>query len=130
MKQIVIIILAMLMAVPAAIAKDEKYAQATFPKKSHDFGYIKESDGVVTCEFEFINTGNEPLLILSVNRVCGCTVPDYPKRPIKPDGKGVVSVSFNPAGYRGGFLKTIKVRTNGREKHTTLTLEGSVIPKD
>lgn len=130
MRHFVITMLAMLMAMPAMLAKGgDKYPQATFPKKSHDFGYIKEADGVVTCEFEFINTGNEPLVINSVRRTCGCTVPEYPKRPIKPDGKGVIKISFNPMGYFGGFLKTVTVRTNGREKSTTLTLEGSVIPE-
>ena len=104
MKQIIITMLMIFLAVPAMLAKSDKYPQATFPKKSHDFGYIKEADGVVTCEFEFINTGNEPLVILSAKPTC--------------------------AGYFGGFLKTINVRTNGREKRTTLTLEGSVIPKE
>lgn len=130
MKQIIITMLMIFLAEPAMLAKSDKYPQATFPKKSHDFGYIKEADGVVTCEFEFINTGNEPLVILSAKPTCGCTVPDYPKKPIKPDEKGVITISFNPAGYFGGFLKTINVRTNGREKRTTLTLEGSVIPKE
>lgn len=123
-------ILVMFVAVPTMLAKEKEYAQATFPEKSHDFGYIKEADGLVTCEFEFINTGNKPLIIRSVNKTCGCTTPDYPKRPIKPDGKGVITVQFNPAGYYGGFIKTIKVITNGREESTTLSIEGSVIPKE
>lgn len=130
MKHFVLAILMIFMAIPASIAKDDKYAQATFPKKTYDFGYIKEADGVATCEFEFINTGTEPLLILTVKTTCGCTAPDYPKRPIEPDGKGVIKVNFNPAGRQGGFLKTITVRTNGKEKRTTLSIEGSVIPKD
>ena len=83
----------------------------------------------MTCEFEFINTGTEPLVIYSADPTCGCTVPDFPKKPIKPDERGIIKISFNPAGYEGGFLKTVKVRTNGREKSTTLSLEGSVIPK-
>ena len=130
MKQLAIVILAILSVMPMAMAKSDKYAQATFPKNTYDFGYIKEADGVVTCEFEFINTGNEPLIILTAKPTCGCTVPDYPKKPIAPDEKGVITISFNPAGREGGFLKTVTVKTNGREKRTTLKLEGSIIPKD
>ncbi len=128
MKQFVSTILLIMFALQA-MAKDEEYAQATFQKKKYDFGYIKEADGVVTCEFEFVNTGNEPLVILSAKPSCGCTVPEYPKKPIAPEGRGIIKVSFNPAGRQGGFMSTVTVRTNGREKRTTLTLEGSIIPK-
>ena len=130
MKRLVLTIISFFFIfVPSLLAGNNKYAQATFPKKTYDFGYIKAKDGVVTCEFEFINTGTEPLVIYWADPTCGCTVPDFPKKPIKPDERGIIKISFNPAGYEGGFLKTVKVRTNGREKSTTLSLEGSVIPK-
>ncbi len=106
------------------------YAQATFPKQEHDFGYIKEKDGPVTCEFEFVNTGNKPLIIIESVASCGCTRPEYPKRPIAPGKSGKIKVTYNPAGRPGGFKKDIKVRTNGKEKRTVLWITGSAIPKD
>ena len=129
MKQIIITMLMIFLAVPAMLAKSDKYPQATFPKKSHDFGYIKESDGVVKCEFEFINTGTAPLLILETHVSCGCARPDYPKKPIMPGKKDRITVLFNPNGQPGGgFLKKVTIVTNGREKKTDLYLEGSIIP--
>ena len=129
MKQFTIIFMTLLLATASLAAKNNKYAQATFPKKSYDFGYIKESDGVVKCEFEFINTGTAPLLILETHVSCGCARPDYPKKPLMPGKKDRITVLFNPNGQPGGgFLKKVTIVTNGREKKTDLYLEGSIIP--
>ncbi len=129
MKQFTLIFLTMLLAATSLAAKDNNYAQATFPKKVYDFGYIKESDGVVKCEFEFVNTGSDPLLILDTHVSCGCARPDYPKKPIMSGKKGRITVLFNPNGQPGGgFLKKVTIVTNGREKKTDLYLEGSIIP--
>jgi hypothetical protein len=41
-----------------------------------------------------------------------------------------VEVTFSPAGRRGTFRKTIKVKTNAVEKITSLVITGSIIPKE
>ena len=112
----------------SAIA-DEKYAEAKFEVKSHDFGTIKEADGPVSCTFEFTNTGDKPLLIIDAAASCGCTRPEYPSKPIKPGKKGKIKVTYSPIGRPGFFKKTVKVKTNGKERNTTLHIEGKVIPK-
>lgn len=113
-----------------AIAKDNnRFAQATFPNQTCDLGFIKEEKGLVKCEFEIVNTGNSPLIIIDAKPSCGCVHTDYPKRPIEPGKKNKIKVTYNPAGSVGGFRRSITVKTNGREKRTTLYLEGSVIPK-
>ena len=38
-------------------------------------------------------------------------------------------VKYNPAGVSGGFRKSLIVKTNGREKRTSLYIDGSVIPR-
>ena len=112
----------------SAIAED-KYAEAVFTTKNYDFGSVKESDGPVSCYFEFTNTGNKPLLIIDVTASCGCTRPEYPSKPIKPGKTGKIKVTYSPIGRPGVFKKTVKVKTNGRERTSTLHIEGSVIPK-
>ena len=104
------------------------YAQATFPVQNHDFGIITEHGGPVNCTFEVINTGNKPLLIIDATASCGCTRPEFPTKPIKPGKKAKIKVTFSPLGRPGAFRKSIKVKTNGREKITTLTIEGTVNP--
>ena len=108
---------------------DNKYAEATFDTKSHDVGTIQEAKGPVSCYFEFTNTGDKPLLIIDAAASCGCTRPEYPSKPIKPGKKGKIKVTFSPIGRPGAFKKSVKIKTNGRERTTTLRIEGTVIPK-
>lgn len=111
-----------------AVNADDDYAQATFPVQSHDFGTIKEDGGPVTCTFEFVNTGNKPLIIVDALASCGCTRPEFPVKPIKPGKKGKIKVTYSPLGRPGAFRKQVKVKTNGREIRTTLVIEGTVTP--
>src|SRR5436309_30371 len=71
-------------------------ASFKFTEEKFDFGTIKQGD-VVNHDFEFINTGKEPLVISSAAGSCGCTVPTWPKEPIAPGAKSVVKVTFNSA---------------------------------
>ncbi|MBO4871470.1 MAG: DUF1573 domain-containing protein [Muribaculaceae bacterium] len=127
MKRIVLLLVLYIVSLMAINAED--YAQATFPVQKHDFGTIKEQGGPVTCTFEFINTGNKPLLILDAVASCGCTRPEFPTKPIKPGKKGKIKVIYSPIGRPGAFRKTVKVVTNGREARTSLTIEGTVVPQ-
>ena len=118
------------MATTLAFAqKNENGARAEFTPMSHDFGTIKEADGPVSYTFEFKNTGNKPLIIVDAVASCGCTRPEYTTKPIKPGKKGKIKVTYSPVGRPGAFRKTVKVKTNGTEKVTTLTISGVVIPK-
>jgi len=115
--------------VALATLADDQYAEASFSVKSHDFGTIQEAKGPVTCTFEFTNTGNKPLLIIDATASCGCTRPEYPSKPIKPGKKGKIKVTYSPIGRPGAFKKTVKIKTNGKERTTTLRIMGTVIPK-
>ena len=128
MKRLFFTFTSMIIAFGISIADDNKYAQATFPEKTYDFGIIKEEKGPVSTTFEVINTGNKPLLIIDVAVSCGCTTREFTKRPIAPGKSGEIKVYYNPAGRPGAFKKDIKVRTNGRERRTTLFIEGTTIP--
>lgn len=104
-------------------------ACASFDPLTCDLGYIKEANGAVRCQFSVKNTGEAPLVIIDVKPSCGCTEVDYPTHPIVAGDSAVIEVEFTPTGFRGGFKKDIKVRTNGTKRRTTLYIEGSVIPK-
>ena len=127
-KRLFIAFFTLCLAAISAMA-DESYAEATFEVKSHDFGTIKEANGPVTCTFEFTNTGDKPLLIIDATASCGCTRPEFPTKPIKPGKKGKIKVTYSPIGRPGAFKKTVKIKTNGKERTTTLRIEGTVIPK-
>ena len=44
-----------------------------FKERSHNFGIFDEAIETVSYNFEFTNTGNEPLVIKNVRTTCGCT---------------------------------------------------------
>lgn len=110
----------------STLAFAEGKGDIDFKNKSHNFGTIREADGPVTTEFAFKNSGDAPLVIVSAVASCGCTSPEYPRQPIAPGEKGVIKVTYNPAGRPGEFSKTITVRTP--DKRVKLKIKGNVIP--
>jgi hypothetical protein len=96
----------------------------TFDVLEYNYGTIKQGESV-THEFRFKNTGKEPLIINNAVGSCGCTVPDYPKEPIKPNGSGVIKVTFNSAGKMGAQDKTVTL-TYDTDKTVVLHIKGTV----
>lgn len=67
----------------------------------------------VNIPFKFKNTGNYPLMILSAEPGCGCTVTDFPKQAIAPGEEGTIIAAFDSnKGHEGEFRKNINVSTN------------------
>lgn len=128
MKRFILLAVTLVCFMFSAFAEDE-YAEITFREKEYDFGYIKEEKGKVSCDFEFENTGTKPLIIIGAMASCGCTKPDYPKRPIAPGKKGVLKVTYDPAHRPGPFKKDIRVKTNSQKRNMTLSVIGCVIPE-
>ncbi len=97
-----------------------------FDKLTHEFGDI-EYKGDGSCEFEFTNTGAEPLILSNVRSSCGCTVPDWPREPISPGEKGVIKVKYDTKRV-GNFSKSISVYCNAQEGPIVLRIKGKVAP--
>lgn len=106
-------------------------AEITFDKTTHNFGTFSENSPKVTCKFQFKNTGGGPLVIHQAIASCGCTVPRYPKEPLKPGESGEITVTYDGTGkFPGHFRKTITIRTNGKKEITRLYIEGDMMPKE
>lgn len=121
-------LLPLLMAVCGLMASAAEPA-VEFPELVHDFGTIAENGGAVSHEFTFTNTGDAPLMIVNASASCGCTRPDFPKKPIKAGKSDRIKVTFLPAGRPGEFNKTVTVRTNAKKaKKVTLRIKGFVTP--
>jgi hypothetical protein len=96
-----------------------------FEKTVHNYGTIEyKSDG--SCEFEFKNTGKEPLLLKKVRSSCGCTTPKWPREPIKPGQKETIKVKYNTR-ISGSFSKSIWVYSNADNSPVTLRIRGKVV---
>ena len=95
-----------------------------FETTEHDFGTITEK-GDGTFSFVFKNTGKEPLILNNVRSSCGCTIPEWPKEPIKKGGKGTIKVSYNTR-ITGSFSKKITVYSNAGGDPVILLIKGKV----
>ena len=82
-------------------------AVINFSDRAHDFGTIKEVNGAVSYDFEFVNAGTAPILIKNVESSCGCTSPQWSRQPVLPGQKGFVKATFDPKDRPGFFDKTI-----------------------
>lgn len=98
----------------------------TFTKTTHDFGTISENAGDATVLFQFRNTGDAPLLILRAASSCGCTVPEFPKKPIRPGEEGEIKVTYHAKGRPGPFQKSIQIYDNTNQR-SQVTILGNVI---
>ncbi len=78
--------------------------------------------------FEFTNTGNKPLIIQNVISTCGCTVPEWPKTPVKPGEKAVLKVVFDSTGKIGRQNKIITIRSNVPGPDKKLRISAMVLP--
>jgi hypothetical protein len=86
----------------------------TFEEKVHNFGEIVAGEKV-EYSFKFTNTGTSPLLIEDAISSCGCTVPEWPKEPIKPGQSGYMKVIFDSHGKSGYTEKEISVKINNKD---------------
>jgi hypothetical protein len=100
-----------------------------FTRSVHDFGTIRETDGKVSCTFEYVNRGKQPVVIDQVNVSCGCTTPEFSRKPILAGERGQMKITFDPANRAGEFAKEITVFTGGRRYRTTLRITGNVIAR-
>lgn len=126
MKRLIFIPMILLAALIAAA----KGPDITFVKTVHDFGNIRAKGGRVSCEYEFTNTGDAPLILFNVtNGGCGCTTPSYPKSPIAPGKKGIIKITFDPSGRKGELNRTVMVKSNVKGKKTKLSFKGVILPK-
>jgi len=105
-------------------APNPNAAEIKFATDTYDYGKIaKGADG--NCEFKFTNTGKEPLIISNAKGSCGCTVPNWPKDPIKPGESGVIKVHYD-TNRPGAISKTVTVTSNAKNTSAVLHIKGMV----
>ena len=110
-----------------SFAQVESGAKIEFKKDTHDYGTVKYG-GNGECTFEFTNTGDAPLIISNAKGSCGCTVPSWPKEPIAPGAKGVITVKYDTK-RPGAIAKSVTITSNAiNEPISTIRIKGMVGP--
>ncbi|MBE9584492.1 DUF1573 domain-containing protein [Mucilaginibacter sp. JRF] len=96
-----------------------------FEVETHDFGKVKAGEKV-NFEYKFTNTGKSPLVIINATASCGCTVPEWPKTPVKPGESAAIKVTFDSANKNGLQDKLVTVTANTIPAQTVVHLVGEV----
>jgi hypothetical protein len=104
-------------------------AKIQFKHEVYDFDTIDIDTDGYSYAFHFTNTGTSPLFINDVISSCGCTIADWPTKPIDPGKKGAIVITFH-ATQTGSFVKTVLVKSNAANKpKMTLQIKGHVKDK-
>jgi len=98
----------------------------SFDEELFDFGVVSQGEKVEH-DYSFTNTGESDLVIASAKGSCGCTVPDWPKRPIGPGEKGVIKVKFDSYGKSGKQHKKVTIVANTQPSTNVIAITGEVV---
>lgn len=99
-------------------------AQVEFKNKEVDMHILKYKVPA-SCSFQLKNSGKQPLVILDIKTSCGCTVPNWKKKPIKPGKEDKITIKYDTS-HPGRFRKTITVYYNGPASPAELVVKGEV----
>jgi len=97
-----------------------------FTDSVHDFGTIREGQQV-SWLFRFRNTGNSDLLLVSAASTCGCTIPEFPEKPVSPGDTGSIRVVFDSRYKTGRQVKPVYIQGNTRPPLSKVTITCNVL---
>jgi len=110
-----------------SVSSDEP--EMTFSVEQVDLGDLRQGDQAEHV-FEFTNTGKKPLVIHNVISTCGCTIPQWTKKPVMPGKKGIIKVLFDSTGKIGRQNKLIIIRSNLQGPDQKLRISAMVLPPE
>jgi hypothetical protein len=71
--------------------------------------------------------GSSNLIVSSAHGSCGCTIPEYPKKPILPGEEGVIDVVFASEGKSGIVEKSVTIVTNCEPSTKIIYIKANII---
>jgi len=86
-----------------------------------------EQFGSAWHEFNFTNTGTQPLVIYTV-RAASCSVPTYKREPVKPGGKGKIGYRYDTSRL-GPINMYMTIKGNFKGGTKTVRIKGYIKPK-
>lgn len=96
-----------------------------FERDTFNFGTVIDGEKVAYA-YKFTNVGTSDLIINEAKGSCGCTVPEYPKKPIKPGETNSINVVFDSKGRPGEQSKSVAIIANTEPTTSYIYLKGFV----
>lgn len=118
------VVIALIISANFAFAQNEFGGVIKFDKTIHDFGDILLSDGAQHCKFIFTNISDKPIVLHRVITSCGCTEPDWDKKPLRPGENGEIRITFKNDQGPYPFDKVITVYVSDLTKPVLLRIRG------
>jgi hypothetical protein len=108
--------------------KSFSQAQINFTETKKKFGFVKKGE-VVVLEYEFTNSGNEPLVITDAKAECSCTSIDFPKQPLAPGKKNKITVKFDTKTTYDRQDRIVEIFSNAKNSPANIRFKGVVLNK-
>src|SRR5215217_7621810 len=108
-----------------AIAQQKADDVIKVSAEQYNFGKIKQGVPVITY-FTITNISDKPVVIENSWGSCGCTTPEWDKKPIPPNGTTKIKVGYNAAAV-AAFTKDVNVKLAGIQEPKILKISGEVL---
>ena len=82
---------------------------------------------IVKIEFDFINSGNQPLVITNAIVECSCTTVEFPKQPIIPNEIAKVIVIFDTKSVYDRQDRMVEIVSNAKTSQQKIRFKGVVL---
>ncbi len=102
-----------------------KLAKIIFEETTYDFGSINTGEKIIHY-YKFKNNGHIPLIISDARSTCGCTIPEWPKKPVVPGDTASIKVLFDSDGKKDFQSKPIFIYANTFPAENKIYLTGTV----
>ncbi len=100
--------------------------QLKFIDVKKNFGIVKKGE-IVVLDFEFTNTGNEPLIIDEANVSCSCTSIIYSDQPVLPNQSSKIQVKFDTKSAYGRQDRNVEIISNAKNALQKIKFKGVVL---
>ena len=109
--------------------KEYKGAHILFEQTECDFGEVTRKSADKICEFNFVNDGVEPLVVLSATTSCSCLRAEFSRKPIGIGESGKIRLTLESKKVdKGVFRRVVQIRSNSVGGTEIITITG--IAKD
>ena len=100
-----------------------------FDEPVAEIGSVRYDGGPVKVRFTYTNIDTKPVSVLDVHVMCGCTVPEWSRKEVRPGQKGVIDVTYDPSSFIGEqHAHMTVISSNGEwQRYNTITVHGTVL---
>lgn len=120
-------------SIPPTLAEGNEEAQPAgaileFLQSQLDLGTVRVADlKPFRKEIEFINRGDQPLILSHVRGCCGTRITEWPRAPIMPEEQGHIEIQFSLASRPHTVRRTITVTSNATVPSQVHRIVGQIV---